>query len=260
MGALAGKIAIVTGGESGIGRGIALAFAREGADVVIAGLNRQKGSAVVRDIESLGRKGLFVTTDVTDSGQVSGMVGETLKQFKKIDILVNNAGVQKVGSILDLTEDDWDKVVDTNLKGTFLCTKAVLGGMIENKWGRIVNVSSVHGKIASAFKAPYVAAKHGVLGLTKVTALETAPQGITANAICPGYVDTELVRMQIPDQAKTHGMTEEEVTEKVFLSEVPQKRFISVEEVAALAVFLASDPARGITGEAFGIDGGWAAH
>lgn len=251
------KVAVVTGGESGIGRAMALAFAREGADVVVAGLGREPGEAVAQEVRRCGRRALFVPTDVTQSGMVAAMTAKALETFGAIDILVNNAGVQHLSPIVDLREEDWDRVVNVLLKGTFLCSKAALPSMIAKNGGRIINISSAHGKIGSPFKAPYVAAKHAVIGFTKVLALETAGYNITANCICPGYVRTALVENQVRDQARLHGVTEAVVTEKVFFKEVAQKRFIEEEEVAALAVYLGSDDARGITGQAISLDGGW---
>lgn len=251
------KVAIVTGGETGIGRAIALALAKNGASIVIAGLARDAAEQVVQDLNHLGGRSLFVPTNVTVQSQVVAMAQQTLESFGAIDVLVNNAGVQHIGPIVDLSEEDWDRVVDVSLKGTFLCTKAVLPSMIAQKAGRIINISSAHGKVASEFKAPYVAAKHGVIGFTKVLALEVAKHNITANCVCPGYVLTPLVQQQVKSQAKAHGITEAEVAERVFLKDVPLKRFIEDQEVAALAVYLASQNARGITGQAISVDGGW---
>ena len=251
------KVAIVTGGETGIGRTIAIAFAKEGAHVVIAGLMAERGQEVVQEVQALGRRAMFVAANVTVGAQVAAAAEKTLAAFGTIDILVNNAGVQHISPIVDLSEDDWDRVVDVHLKGAFLWTKAVLPAMIAKKSGRIITISSAHGKVASAFKAPYVAAKHGVIGFTKVVALETALDNITANCICPAYVWTALVQKQVKDQARIHGISEAEVTEKVFLKETAQKRFIEEGEVAGMAVYLSSDSAKGITGQALSLDGGW---
>ena len=251
------RVAIVTGGETGIGKAIATALAREGADVVIAGLGEESGRSAARAIEALGRRATFVRANVTAAAEVSAMARKALEDFGRIDILVNNAGIQHVSPIVDLKEEDWDRVVDVHLKGTFLCARAVLPAMISRKWGRIINISSAHGKIASPFKAPYVAAKHGVIGFTKVLALETAEHHITANCICPGYVLTPLVERQLKDQARLHGLTEGEVAQKVLLKDTAQKRFIEDQEVAALAAYLSSEAARGITGQAISLDGGW---
>ncbi len=254
---LHGRVAIVTGAGSGIGRAIALAFAREGCRIMIADLNEEAGKGVVKEIEALGHQAFVVKTDVTTSAQVLAMVEATVKAFGTVEILVNNAGIQHVAPILELEEAKWNQLLAIHLTGAFLCTKAVLPHMIAQRWGRIINISSVHGKMASKFKAPYVSAKHGLLGLTRVAALEVAEYGITANAICPGYVRTPLVERQIPDQAKAHHMTEAEVVEKVLLKDVPQKRFIEPEEVAAMAVYLCTEAAQGVTGESIVLSGGW---
>lgn len=257
---LKGQGAIVTGAASGIGKGIAMAFAKEGAHVTIADLDEKGATEVVREIEGLGVKGLAVKTDITDGQQIRAMVNQTISAFGGVNILVNNAGIQKVAPIVELEDSAWNLMIAIHLTGTFLCTKAVLPAMLKQKSGRIINISSVHGKIASKFKAPYVSAKHGVIGFTKVLALEVAESGITANAICPGYVLTPLVEKQIPEQAKAHKMSEKEVIEKVLLKDVPQKRFISVEECGELAVYLASEAGSGITGQAINLSGGWAMH
>jgi 3-hydroxybutyrate dehydrogenase len=188
------------------------------------------------------------------------MVADAIRDHGKVDILVNNAGIQFVAPIDEFPEAKWDAILAINLSSAFHATKAVLPGMKQRKWGRIINVASAHGLVASAFKSAYVAAKHGVVGLTKVTAMETAEDGITCNAICPGYVWTPLVQKQIPEQAKAHGMSEEEVVRKVLLANQPNKRFATVEEMGALAVFLCSQGAASMTGAALPVDGGWTAH
>ena len=259
---LDGKVAIVTGSTSGIGLGIAEAFAGAGAGVVLNGF----GDATALEATRSGvasRHGVKVTysgADMSKPAAIAGMVADAIRDHGKVDILVNNAGIQFVAPIDEFPEAKWDAILAINLSSAFHATKAVLPGMKQRKWGRIINVASAHGLVASAFKSAYVAAKHGVVGLTKVTAMETAEDGITCNAICPGYVWTPLVQKQIPEQAKAHGMSEEEVVRKVLLANQPNKRFATVEEMGALAVFLCSQGAASMTGTALPVDGGWTAH
>ena len=253
------KVGIVTGAASGIGLAIAEAFAKEGANVTIADLNEEGGKKAVEGIQKLGRDALFVKTNIAKREDCKRLVDETVKKFGRIDILVNNAGIQNVSPIVDFPEDKWDLLIGIMLTGAFLCTKYALPYMIEQKGGRIINMSSIHGLIGAKYKSAYVSAKHGVIGLTKVTALEMLEQGITANAICPTFVRTPLVEKQIDDQAKAHGIPREEVLEKVILAEAPMKRMLEPEEVAELALYLASDLARNITGTAIPIDEGWTA-
>jgi len=259
---LKGKVAIVTGSTSGIGLGIAEAFAGAGAAVVLNGF----GDAAEIEATRAGlasRHGVAVTysgADMSKPAAIAGMVADAIRDHGKVDILVNNAGIQFVAPIDEFPEAKWDAILAINLSSAFHATKAVLPGMKQRKWGRIINVASAHGLVASAFKSAYVAAKHGVVGLTKVTAMETAEEGITCNAICPGYVWTPLVQKQIPEQAKAHGMSEEKVVRKVLLANQPNKRFATVEEMGALAVFLCSQGAASMTGTALPVDGGWTAH
>jgi len=256
---LDGKVGIVTGAASGIGLAIAEAFAKEGADVTIADLDEEGGKKVVEEIQQLGRDALFVKTNIEKPEDCKRLIDETAKRFGRIDILVNNAGLQYVSPIIDFPEDKWDLLIGVMLTGTFFCTKYALPYMIQQKSGRIINMSSIHGLIGAKFKSAYVSAKHGIIGLTKVTALEMLEHGITANAICPTFVRTPLVDRQIDAQAKAHGIPREEVLEKVILAEAPMKRMLEPEEVAELAVYLASDLARNITGAAIPIDEGWTA-
>ena len=259
---LDGKVAIVTGSTSGIGLGIAEAFAGAGAGVVLNGF----GDAAAIEATRSGvasRHGVKVTysgADMSKPAAIAGMAADAIRDHGKVDILVNNAGIQFVAPIDEFPEAKWDAILAINLSSAFHATKAVLPGMKQRKWGRIINVASAHGLVASAFKSAYVAAKHGVVGLTKVTAMETAEDGITCNAICPGYVWTPLVQKQIPEQAKAHGMSEEAVVRKVLLANQPNKRFATVEEMGALAVFLCSQGAASMTGAALPVDGGWTAH
>lgn len=256
---LNGKVGIVTGAASGIGLAIAEALAKEGANVAIADLNEEGGKKAVEGIKDLDIDAIFVKTNIAKREDCKRLIQETVKKFDRIDILVNNAGIQNVAPIVDFPEDKWDLLIGIMLTGSFLCTKYVLPYMIKQKSGRIINMSSIHGLIGAKFKSAYVAAKHGVIGLTKVTALEMLENGVTANAICPTFVSTPLVDKQIDDQAKAHGIPREEVLEKVILAEAPMKRMLEPEEVAELVVYLASDLARNITGTAIPIDEGWTA-
>jgi len=259
--ALAGKVAIVTGSTSGIGLGIATAFAMRGADVVINGfgdaaeIERNRGM-----LEEHGARAIYSPADMSKPDQVMGMAEFAREQLGKVDILINNAGIQHVSPIEEFPPAKWDAILAINLSSAFHATRAVFAGMKEQHWGRIINVASVHGLIASPFKAAYVAAKHGVIGLTKVVALEGAEFGVTCNAICPGYVWTPLVEKQIDDQARAHNISREQVISDVLLKQQPTKRFAQIDEMAALAVFLCSDGAASITGAALPVDGGWTAH
>ncbi len=256
---LDGKVSIVTGAASGIGFAIAEAFAKEGANVTIADLDEDGGKKAVGEIQKLGRDALFVKTNISKRDDCKRLIDETVKKFNRIDVLVNNAGLQHVSPITEFPEDKWDLLIGVMLTGAFLCTKYALPFMIQQKSGRIINMSSIHGLIGAKYKSAYVSAKHGIIGLTKVTALEMLEQGITANAICPTFVRTPLVEKQIDDQAKAHGIPREEVLEKVILAEAPMKRMLEPEEVAELTVYLASDLARNITGVSIPIDEGWTA-
>jgi 3-hydroxybutyrate dehydrogenase len=202
----------------------------------------------------------YSPADMSKPDAIREMVEKTLESSGRLDILVNNAGIQHVAALQDFPTEKWDAILAINLSSAFHTTRSALPAMIENKWGRIINIASAHGLVASPFKSAYVAAKHGIVGLTKVIALETAEQGITCNAICPGYVWTPLVEAQIEAQAKTHGIAREAVIRDVLLAQQPNKRFATVEELGALTVFLASDAAASITGVALPVDGGWTAH
>ncbi|MBM3490703.1 MAG: 3-hydroxybutyrate dehydrogenase [Alphaproteobacteria bacterium] len=256
------KVAVVTGSTSGIGLGIAKELAKQGCNVV---LNARKQSAETDQLcneikKESGVNVMFGAADMSSADQISKMMAEVDKKFGRIDIVVNNAGIQHVAHIEDFPNDKWDQVVSTNLSSAFHTTKAVIRGMKDRKWGRIVNISSAHGLVASPFKSAYVAAKHGMVGLTKVTALELAEFGITCNAVCPGYVYTPLVEKQIDDQAKSHGIPRENVIKDIMLVHQFTKRFVEVDEVAKLTAFLCSDAAGSITGAAIPIEGGWVAN
>jgi 3-hydroxybutyrate dehydrogenase len=258
-GTLSGKAAIVTGGGSGIGRAIALALARAGAGVCIADLQAARGESVAKEIAGEGGRAHAVAADVADAASVRAMVETTVRHFGRLDILVNNAGLQVVAPIADYPEDTWDLLLRVMLTGTFLCTKYAIPHMTRQRWGRVINIASAHGLIASPFKSAYVSAKHGIVGFTKVAALELGEHGITVNAICPGYVRTPLVEGQIADVARAQGVPAAEVVERVFLAPAAIKRLIEPDEVAALAVFLAGEAAGMITGVTHTIDGGWTA-
>jgi 3-hydroxybutyrate dehydrogenase len=260
---LSGKTAIVTGSTSGIGLGIAKALAKEGASVVLNGFGEAAQIETAKKEVASQRQGGTVdysAADMSKPAEIEAMVADAVKRHGAVDILVNNAGIQHVAPIEAFPIEKWDAIIAINLSSAFHATRAALPAMMARGWGRIINIASAHGLVASPFKSAYVAAKHGVIGLTRTTALEQAERGITCNAICPGYVWTPLVEKQIPAQAKAHNMTAEEVVRKVFLAEQPTKRFATVEEMGALAAFLCSPGAASITGTALPVDGGWTAH
>ena len=258
---LKGKTALVTGSTSGIGLGIAAALAAEGANVVLNGF----GDAAAIETERAGLEAKYGVTarysaaDMTKPEAIAAMIAEAEREFGAVDILVNNAGIQHVAPIEEFPPEKWDQIIAINLSATFHAIRVALPAMKRKKWGRIINTASAHALVASPFKVAYVAAKHGIAGITKTVALETATDGITCNAICPGYVWTPLVEKQIPDTAKARGMTEEQVKRDVILAAQPTKEFVTVDEVAALAVYLCRDEARAITGALLPIDGGWTA-
>ena len=259
---LEGETAIVTGSTSGIGLGIAQALVRRGANVVLNGFGDAGEIEIVRAAMAAEHE-VEVTYDSADLSKpdcIRRMVDAAGAHFGQVDILVNNAGIQHVAPIEEFPPAKWDTIIAIDLSAAFHATQAVFAGMKARRWGRIVNVASAHALIASPFKSAYVAAKHGVLGLTKVTALEGAEHGITCNAICPGYVWTPLVENQIDDTAKARGISRDEVIRDVLLAAQPNKRFATVEEIGALAVFLSSPAAQSITGTALPVDGGWTAH
>jgi 3-hydroxybutyrate dehydrogenase len=260
---LAGKVAIVTGSTSGIGLGIARAFAQAGADVVINGLGEQKEIEFVCNELENGcpfSRVSYNGANLMDGKEATKLVEESIAEFGRVDILVNNAGIQHVSPIEGFPAEKYEAIIALNLSSAWYTTRAALAGMKQRGFGRIINVASAHGLVASPFKSAYVAAKHGVLGLTKTVALEAAEHGVTCNAICPGYVWTPLVENQIDDTAKARGISRDEVIRDVLLAAQPNKRFASVEEIGALAVFLSSPAGQSITGTALPVDGGWTAH
>ena len=258
---LKGKIAIVTGSTSGIGLGIATALAAEGCDVALNGFGDPAGIERLRSglVEAHGVRAIHLPADMGTPAEIRDLVAETVRRFGGVDILVNNAGIQHVAKIVDFPEERWDAVIAINLSAAFHATKGALPSMIARGWGRIINVASAHGLVASGEKAAYVTAKHGLVGLTKVTAIETANQGITCNAICPGWVMTPLVQRQIEARARANGIAVEQARADLLREKQPMLEFTTPEKIAALAVFLCGDAASTITGAALSIDGGWVA-
>lgn len=256
---LMGRVAIVTGSTSGIGLGIARALAEAGADIVLNGLGDPAQIETTRS-ELAAATGVHISyngANLLDGADAAALVTQTIDEFGKVDILVNNAGIQHVSPIEDFPVDKWNAIQALNLSASFHTTRTAFGAMKAAGWGRIINLASVHGLIASPYKSAYVAAKHGVLGLTKTVGLEGAEYGVTCNAVCPGYVWTPLVEGQIEDTAKARGVTREYVINNILLAAQPTKRFVTVEELGAVTVFLCGDAARSITGVALPVDGGW---
>jgi 3-hydroxybutyrate dehydrogenase len=258
---LKGKNAVVTGSTSGIGLAIAQGLAAQGCNVMINGLGDPAENEAIRASleKEFGIKALFSPANMLKSNEIAAMIAEANSHFGSVDILVNNAGIQFVSPVEDFPEDKWDAIIGINLTAAFHSIKAVVPLMKKQGWGRIINTASAHALVASPFKSAYVAAKHGIAGLTKTVALETAEFGITVNAIAPGYVWTPLVEKQVADTAKARGITEEQVKQDVMLKAQPTKQFVTVEQVAAVAVFLSSDAAASITGSTMPVDGGWTA-
>jgi 3-hydroxybutyrate dehydrogenase len=259
---LAGKVGLVTGSTSGIGLGIARSLAKAGANVVLNGFGPTDEIKRTQDAiaDEFGVGVRYSAADMTKPDAIAGMIAITLEEFGRLDVLVNNAGIQHVAPIDRFPPPKWDAILAINLSSAFHSIQHALPSMRRNGFGRIVNIASAHGLVASPFKSAYVAAKHGIVGLTRVVALETAEEGITCNAICPGYVYTPLVEAQIDGQAKAHGIPREQVIRDVLLAQQPNKRFATVEELGELTVFLASEAAASITGVALPVDGGWTAH
>ena len=257
---LEGRVAIVTGSTSGIGLGIARAFAAAGADVVINGIaDRRLIDELCSECAGLGKRAVYDGANLMDADACRTLVNNAIGRFGRLDILVNNAGIQHVSPIEDFPVEKWNAIIALNLSAAFHTIRAAIPSMKQAGFGRVINVASAHALVASPFKSAYVAAKHGILGLTKTAALETARFGVTVNAICPGYVWTPLVEQQIDDTAKARGMTRDEVINNVLLAAQPSKRFATVEELGELAVFLSSPAAASITGSAISVDGGWTA-
>jgi 3-hydroxybutyrate dehydrogenase len=260
MMSLKGKVAVITGSTSGIGLGIAKGFAKAGINVVINGFAQASIiDNILTELTDHGIKASYHNADMSKPEQIKDLITSTVSQYGSLDILVNNAGIQKVSPIEDFPEDAWDAIVAINLSSSFHTTKAVLPVMRAAGWGRIINIASAHGLVASPFKSAYVAAKHGIMGLTKTTALECATDNITCNAICPGYVMTPLVEKQVTDTAIARGISEDKVKTDVMLKAQWTKKFVEVEELADTALFLCSNSAQNITGSNINVDGGWTA-
>jgi len=256
---LKNKTAVITGSTSGIGLGIAHELAKAGADIVINGLGAaDEHTHIVADVAKHGTNVVFGEANMMKADEITAMLNKAEKECGGVDILVNNAGIQHVSPIEDFSPEKWDAIIAINLTSSFHTIRTVVPAMKARKWGRIINICSAHSLRASAHKAAYVAAKHGLAGLTKVVALECATSGITANAISPGFVWTPLVESQLPDIAKSEGITIEEAKAQV-LRRQPTGEFATVDQIGALAAFLASEPAAAITGANYSIDGGWTA-
>ena len=258
---LQNKTALVTGSTSGIGLAIARAMAKEGANVVLNGF----GDAATIEAErsgieaEFGVKAIYSAADMTDPAAIAAMVAQAQTQLGSVDVLVNNAGIQHVAPIEEFPLDQWDKIIAINLSSAFHAMRAVIPGMKVRKWGRIISTASAHSLVASPFKSAYVTAKHGIAGLTKTAALELATFGVTVNCISPGYVWTPLVEKQIPDTMAARKMTKEQVINDVLLASQPTKQFVTVDQVAGLAVYLCGEPASQINGANLSMDGGWTA-
>ena len=258
---LKGKTALVTGSTSGIGLAIARALAKDGANLMINGFGdkaaiEQERAALEKEF---GIKARYSAADMSKPAEIAAMVSETEKEFGSLDVLVNNAGIQHVANIEDFPVDRWDAIIAINLTSSFHTIRAAIPGMKKRKWGRIINIASAHGLVASGQKVAYVAAKHGLVGLTKTVAIEAANDGVTCNAICPGWVLTPLVAKQIEARAQQSGQTFDQAKVALVSEKQPMHEFSSPENIGALAVFLASDAAASITGSSYSIDGGWTA-
>jgi 3-hydroxybutyrate dehydrogenase len=258
---LKGKVALITGSTSGIGLGIAHALAGDGADVMLNGFGDAGEIERLRvaTAERFGVRAAYSAADISRPAEIADMVAAAERELGAVDILVNNAGIQFVAAIEAFPPEQWDRVIAVNLSGVFHATRAVIAGMKRRGWGRIINIASAHGLVASAEKSAYVAAKHGVVGLTKVTAIELAGAGITANAICPGWVLTPLVRRQLEARARQDGREVEQVKHAFLAEKQPLAQFSTPAQIGALAAFLCSDAAATITGAPLSIDGGWVA-
>jgi len=258
--ALTGRSAVVTGSTSGIGRAIAELYAANGANVMLNGFgDAAEIERLRKSLESKGVKARYHGADMSKPAEIRELVAQAERELGAVDILVNNAGIQHVATVDQFPEDRWDAIIAINLSSAFHATKAALPGMKKRRFGRIVNIASAHGLVASPNKSAYVAAKHGIIGFTKAAALETAEEGIRVNAICPGFVHTPLVQKQIEDRAREAGISEERAAKEIILAPQPTREFVTVEQIAAMALYLAGDAAAQINGASFAIDGGWTA-
>lgn len=257
----AGKTALITGSTSGIGLGVARCFAAEGANLVFNGFGNADDIAALEHQISreFNVETLYCGADMSRPDEIEQMFGEIEAKFGGVDILINNAGIQHVAALEDFAVQKWDAVIAINLSAVFHTTRLALPSMKQKNWGRIINIASAHGLVASAQKSAYVASKHGVVGLTKVTALETAQTGITCNAICPGWVLTPLVQKQVDDRAALQGISVEDAKRGLLMEKQPSGEFVTPEQLGALAVFLSSDAASQVRGAAWNMDGGWTA-
>lgn len=258
---LEGKAAIITGSTSGIGLAISHALAGAGANITLNGFGPT--AEIEKTMQEMKTQHnvqvIYSSADVSDGKQIQKMVDDTIKAFGHVDIIVNNAGIQYVAPITEFPDEKWDSILAINLSSAFKLIKATLPSMAARKWGRIINIASAHGLVASPYKSAYVAAKHGLVGLTKTVALETAETPITCNVVCPGYVKTPLVDKQIAEQAVAHGISPERVVKEILLKSQPNKRFIKSESLAQLVLFLCSPAAEEMTGQVLSMDGGWTA-
>jgi 3-hydroxybutyrate dehydrogenase len=254
---LKGKTALVTGSTSGIGLGIAKALAEQGANIMMNGFGEK--DAAMAEVKAFGVEVDYHGADMSKPAEIEAMMQAAEKRFGAVDILVNNAGIQHVANVEDFPVDRWDAIIAINLSSAFHTTRMALPGMKQRNWGRIINLASVHGLVASAQKSAYVAAKHGIVGLTKVTALETAQTGVTCNAICPGWVLTPLVQKQVDARAEKDKMNNEEAKKRLLSEKQPSGEFVTPDQLAALAVFFCSPAATQIRGVAWNMDGGWVA-
>jgi 3-hydroxybutyrate dehydrogenase len=251
------KVAIITGAASGIGKEIAIIFSREGAKVAIADLDQKAADATARDIDASGKRAIGVAMDVANEEQVNAGTAKVIKAFGALDVLVSNAGIQIVAPLVDFDFGKWKRLLAIHLDGAFLTTRAALRQMYKQNSGSIIYMGSVHSKEASMLKAPYVTAKHALIGLSKVVAKEGAPHNVRANVICPGFVRTPLVDKQIPEQAEELGISEQDVVKNVMLKETVDGEFTTVEDVAETAVFLAAFPSKAVTGQSIVVSHGW---
>ena len=257
MSMLKGKTALVTGSTSGIGLGIAKALAEQGANIMMNGFGEK--DAAMAEVKAFGVEVDYHGADMSKPAEIEAMMQAAEKRFGAVDILVNNAGIQHVANVEDFPVDRWDAIIAINLSSAFHTTRMALPGMKQRNWGRIINLASVHGLVASAQKSAYVAAKHGIVGLTKVTALETAQTGVTCNAICPGWVLTPLVQKQVDARAEKEQVSNEEAKKRLLSEKQPSGEFVTPDQLAALAVFFCSPAATQIRGVAWNMDGGWVA-